>query len=1127
MAFSIAALFHNSRNKHTKSTRSRGFRCNSVESLEDRRLMTTVAEMGIDDQQISQIGEVSGTDGRIRGHASATNEITGEYLVVWAADDQDVEGIASGETEVYGQLVSNRGVIRSHFRISDAGGTGNHSGVARSPDVVWNAEENQYLVVWNGIDPDSTNGEGESEIFGQLLNDRGQEIGENDFRISDVGSAGDATARAYSPSVAWNEATSDYLVAWSAHDPDTHAPFQTEIVGQRLDADGHEIGVNDFPISQLEEGAFSVHLESDIAVNRESGEYLVSWVALNNNGDLLEGQLLDASGSEIGPNNFRISDGDGIDVLNPSLAYNSQENEYFVTWAGTNRDIGLAGGETEIFGQFVSAAGDRKLEDDLMISSTGGIGNHRWSANAPSVAWNSSQNEYLVAWHGTTPGSDDVGIRPSQIFAQRVGADGQEKGVDDFRISKAGTAVLDAVAPVVTWTGNVNEYLVTWRATQSTDNHEIVGQRLDVHESIPLDFSNLYNADGIANRSNGTNDSANDHFEDIILTTNSFAEAAFTDGRGLPNDGFFPANEFHPDIQLNYHNDDDGLNSLMVEPGDTVTIDARGGHFDSIHLAIFNTTVIGFQVDINYMNGTTTSYNQGLENWNQPLAVVEGPNRYTLAKNIVVSGPNGPFQPQYSHLVGIRFGTNPDLEVRSISVRPAGPIGRFHILGATGMGYMPEDLVVTTSEDIANGDYSPDDLSLREALHRVGRNYDTSDQVTFDASIHHDTITMNYGETHNFSEMKIYGAADIVGPGADALTISGNNDSRIFYLPGQDALVKMSGLTLTDANYDGSGGAIGNNARLLLDGMAIRDSSANFGGAIYNSQNGNMTIRTSEVSGNQSIGAGGGIYSVGRLSVSNTTISGNESEGQGAGLYQRRDRAFVHTSTITDNRSDVNGDANLDELSSGLGAGIYTHHEGETTIENSIVAGNYSGVEAQAISDDVAGHIKATSRFSLIGTNRGAGAILQGANGNLVGSLADPVDPRLGPLTYNGGPTRTHALLHDSPAIDAGADNVFSIGFDQRGEPYSRIVDGDNDGSSRIDMGSVERVFEEISELAGDANRDGVFDTSDLILVFQHGEYEDNVANNSTWEEGDWTGDSEFDSSDLIAAFQHGQFEKG
>ena len=54
-----------------------------------------------------------------------------------------------------------------------------------------------------------------------------------------------------------------------------------------------------------------------------------------------------------------------------------------------------------------------------------------------------------------------------------------------------------------------------------------------------------------------------------------------------------------------------------------------------------------------------------------------------------------------------------------------------------------------------------------------------------------------------------------------------------------------------------------------------------------------------------------------------------------------------------------------------------------------------------------------------------------------------------------------------------------------------------------------------------------MFDSSDLVLVFQQAEYEDDIAGNSGWEEGDWNGDGDLDSSDLIAAFQHGLFEVG
>jgi hypothetical protein len=61
----------------------------------------------------------------------------------------------------------------------------------------------------------------------------------------------------------------------------------------------------------------------------------------------------------------------------------------------------------------------------------------------------------------------------------------------------------------------------------------------------------------------------------------------------------------------------------------------------------------------------------------------------------------------------------------------------------------------------------------------------------------------------------------------------------------------------------------------------------------------------------------------------------------------------------------------------------------------------------------------------------------------------------------------------------------------------------------------------------GDANLDGEFNSSDLVLVFGAGEYEDDVAGNSSWATGDWNGDGEFTSIDLVTAFQDGGYAAG
>jgi hypothetical protein len=61
----------------------------------------------------------------------------------------------------------------------------------------------------------------------------------------------------------------------------------------------------------------------------------------------------------------------------------------------------------------------------------------------------------------------------------------------------------------------------------------------------------------------------------------------------------------------------------------------------------------------------------------------------------------------------------------------------------------------------------------------------------------------------------------------------------------------------------------------------------------------------------------------------------------------------------------------------------------------------------------------------------------------------------------------------------------------------------------------------------GDADLDGEFNSRDIVAVFQTGEYEDTIAGNSLWADGDWNGDGEFDTQDFVVAFSVGAYEQG
>ena len=61
----------------------------------------------------------------------------------------------------------------------------------------------------------------------------------------------------------------------------------------------------------------------------------------------------------------------------------------------------------------------------------------------------------------------------------------------------------------------------------------------------------------------------------------------------------------------------------------------------------------------------------------------------------------------------------------------------------------------------------------------------------------------------------------------------------------------------------------------------------------------------------------------------------------------------------------------------------------------------------------------------------------------------------------------------------------------------------------------------------GDADLDGLFDSSDLVTVFRAGEYEDRIKGNSGWADGDWDGNGDFESADFVVALSDGGYEKG
>ncbi len=369
------------------------------------------------------------------------------------------------------------------------------------------------------------------------------------------------------------------------------------------------------------------------------------------------------------------------------------------------------------------------------------------------------------------------------------------------------------------------------------------------------------------------------------------------------------------------------------------------------------------------------------------------------------------------------------------------------------------DIVVTNTNDSGEG-------SLRQAILNANA-FAGADTITFVGSIFTDAtpdiITLTSGQ------LTITDDVTIQGTGANQLTVSGNNASRVFNISNIGTDATIDALTIANGNSgtENGGGILNNNGSTLnLTNVNISLNQGNFGagiyneggtvnitsstlsnnqanrsgGGIWNDNNASLTVINSTLSGNQATtsGSGGGIYNDDNATVTliNSTVSGNQARLRGGGL-RNTSTAILVNSTITNNTADS------DNNNSGDGGGIHTDGSGTVTVSNTIIAGNFdTGNEAP----DVFGNISGNAN-NLIGTLAGASGTIGTGN-----DIVNP-NPGLAALADNGGPTQTHALLAGSAAINAGNNALIpsTVTTDQRGT--TRTIGGN------VDIGAYESPF--------------------------------------------------------------------
>jgi hypothetical protein len=334
-------------------------------------------------------------------------------------------------------------------------------------------------------------------------------------------------------------------------------------------------------------------------------------------------------------------------------------------------------------------------------------------------------------------------------------------------------------------------------------------------------------------------------------------------------------------------------------------------------------------------------------------------------------------------------------------------------------------------------------------------------------------------------------AVEIAGPGASQLSVDANDTGAVFAVNGGVAAT-IRNLTATNGTSTGTGGAIFVAGTLTLNDATVSNSVAmTDGGGIEIPGGGTLDATRITVSGNRANlslnGTGGGINveSGGTLRLRESTVSGNQSTTNAGGVRVQ--------GTATIQKSTINGNMALGGFAGGIGVtSVFEGGAGSLTLENSTVTDNSAtanggGVggfgNVDIVSSTVASNSAPTGanltssgamsvRNSIFAYPLGGGANCSVSGGTLtslgfnIDDAATPgscnltasgdqvgVDPKLGALADNGGPTLTRAPADDGPGVNHGTAAGLVA------EPNGRVTDQRGvirPVSTNADIGAVE-----------------------------------------------------------------------
>jgi hypothetical protein len=342
-------------------------------------------------------------------------------------------------------------------------------------------------------------------------------------------------------------------------------------------------------------------------------------------------------------------------------------------------------------------------------------------------------------------------------------------------------------------------------------------------------------------------------------------------------------------------------------------------------------------------------------------------------------------------------------------------------------------------------------------------------------------------------------------------TITGNTAGAVAGGVGNggDGTMTIANSTITNNSSADGGGGFGDShgmGTLNIANSVIENNRTGGNGGGVSASGPVTTITNTQIAGNTSAALGGGLFAGGvTLTLQNSTLANNnatngggiELQTTGKGLFQGStitnvtltgNRAFLQPADGGANGGGIDlpaaftGDVKLTgatidaNIATSAGGGLFWAGAGNVGVANTILAGNFANA-----APDVSTPAMNTLGGTLLDLGGNLVGVAGAAGGNTVftsattqtGTLTAPLNPMLGKLQNNGGPTigardgamtlQTQAPMAGSPAIGKGILSQASA-TDERGLPS--IVNG------QINVGAVSEAkvhhhhgfFEELNE---------------------------------------------------------------